>query len=116
MPFPFVWVINFISVILLGVWVYLVVMVWKKKAYIFRDQMESKLAIRRYKMLKVSLLVAGVSCAVYWVSILGIAMTFDPPPAPFLGVLITFGLACGVVLFPIATIGSLVIFLRRKTT
>jgi hypothetical protein len=54
----------------------------------------------------------------YWLGILGIAMTFDPGPGALLGVLIEFGFACGVVLFPIATIGGFVIFLigRRKTT
>ncbi len=41
-----------IEVILVGVWIYLVWMVWKKKTNIFHDQMESKLAERRLKRLK----------------------------------------------------------------
>ncbi len=36
----------------LAVWIYLAWMVWKKKTNISHDQMEPKLAERRYKMLK----------------------------------------------------------------
>ena len=49
-----------IGVVLVGVWIYMVWMVWRKKTKISRDQMEPEIAERRYKILKVSLLAAGV--------------------------------------------------------
>jgi len=90
-------------------------MVWKKKTNIFHDQMEPKLAERRYKMLKAFLLVAGISLAVYIGLILQIAI-FRPPdysgPVSFYIGLVS------LCVFAVATIGGLVIFLigRRKTT
>ncbi len=68
----------FIGVILVGVWIFLVRMVWKNKIGLFRNQMEPKLAERCYKMLKAFLLVAGISVAVYIGLILQIAI-FRPP-------------------------------------
>ena len=58
------WATTIIEVALVGVWIYLVWMVRKKKTKIFHDQMESKLAERRYKMLKTFLLIGGISLAV----------------------------------------------------
>ena len=49
----------FFPLALIGVWIYLVWMVWKKKISLFHDQMEPKSAERRYKMLKAFLWVAG---------------------------------------------------------
>ena len=53
------YLVNLLTIwIPLGVWIYLVWMVRKKKANLFHDQMEPKLAERRLKMLKAFLLVA----------------------------------------------------------
>ena len=104
----------------LGVWIYLVWMVRKKKAKIFHDQMEPKLAERRLKRLKTFLLVAGISGAMFWVAILVQVIVlvgiFDQPEEE--GPVVFFIAFFSVVLFVIATIGGLVIFLkgRRKTT
>ncbi len=104
--------------ILVGVWIFLVWMVWKKKTNIFHDQMEPKLAERRLKRLKAFLLVAGIGFAMFWVAfILQVVLVeiFDQPeeegPVVFFIALISAGV------FIIATIGGLVIFLkgRRKT-
>ncbi|MBA7474827.1 hypothetical protein ES707_10185 [subsurface metagenome] len=111
-----VWAMNIIEVTLVGVWIYLVWMVRKKKAKIFHDQMEPKLAERRYKMLKTFLLVAGISLAVGIVGVIGhnaiYGLTEIEEPVFF-----TIGFS-GLVASVIATIGSLVVFLkgRRKTT
>ena len=104
---------------LLAVWIYLIyliIVVRKKKTDIFHDQMEPKLAERRYKMLKTFLLVAIISLPVFIVGIIvDIAILYPSGiREPVYGV-IAYS-AFGV--FVIATIGSLVIFLkgRRKTT
>ncbi len=100
----------------LGVWIYLVWMVRKKKTNLFHDQVEPKLAERRLKMLKAFLLVAGISFAVAIVGVIlhnalyGLAEIEEP---------VSFVIALvGLWAFFIATIGGLVIFLkgRRKTT
>lgn len=49
-----------IGVVLVGAWIYMLWMVWKKKTKISHDQMEPGRVERRYKILKVSLLVTGV--------------------------------------------------------
>jgi len=111
-----VWAMTIIEVALVGVWIYLVWMVWKKKAKIFHDQMEPKLAERRLKRLKVFLLVAGISLAAGIVGVIlhnalyGLSETEEP---------VSFFIALVALwVFVIATIGGLVIFLRgrRKTT
>ena len=104
-----------IGVALSGFWTYMVWMVWRKKANIFADQMEPESAERRYKMLKVFLLVSGISLAV---GIIGavvhnvIYAVSDVEEAVFFSI----GLA-GLFVFAIATIGGMVTFLtgRRKT-
>ena len=98
-----------------AVWIYLVFMVWKKKTKIFHDQMEPKLAERRYKRLKTFLLVAGISFAMWCVTIFVGDVILDltnEEPVFFLSWFFS------AVLFIIATIGSLVLFLkgRLKTT
>ena len=111
-----VWAMTIPEVALVGVWIYLVWMVRKKKTNLFHDQMEPKLAERRYKMLKVFLLVAGISLAVGIVGVIlhnalyGLSEIEEP---------VSFVIALvGLWAFFIATIGGLVIFLkgRRKTT
>jgi len=106
-----------IQVILVGVWIYLVWMVWKKKTKIFHDQMEPKLAERRLKRLKTFLLVAGISYAVFIASILLDSAIFGDLPEKEVTVF-AYTASFSAVLFLIATIGGFVIFLkgRRKTT
>jgi len=104
----------------LAVWIYLVWMVWKKKTNISHDQMEPKLAERRLKRLKTFLLVAGISLAVFLVSVFPLRIVLAViSNQPEEGEHVVFWLAYSfVVLFVIATIGGLYIFLkgRRKTT
>ncbi len=111
------YLVNLLTIwIPLGVWIYLVWMVRKKKTNLFHDQMEPKTAERRLKMLKVFLLVAGIALAVGIVgfvlhnALYGLSEIEEP---------VSFVIALmGLWAFFIATIGGLVIFLkgRRKTT
>ena len=99
-------------VALIGVWIYLAWMVWKKKANLFDDQMEPKIAERRLKMLKTFLLVAGISLAVGVVgailhNVLYGINEIEEPVSFFIGIL-------GLLGFVIATIGGLVIFLKGR--
>ena len=105
------------EIALVGGWIYLVWMIRKKKTEIFSDQTEPKLAERRYKRLKVFLLAAGISLAVGIIgtvlhAVLGILLEIEEDPVSFFIAII------GYYAFVIATIGSLVIFLkgRWKTT
>ncbi len=105
--------------LLVGVWIYLVWMVWKKKTNIFHDQMEPKLAERRLKRLKAFLRVAGIGFAMFWVAFIlqvVLVVIFDLPEEE--GPVVFYIALFSVVLFLIGTIGGLVIFLtgRRKTT
>ena len=98
--------------ILLGVWIYLILMVRKKKTSLFHDQMEPKLAERRYKLLKAFLLVAGISLAVGIVgvilhNVLSALSEIEEPVSFYIGIS-----ALGV--FSLATIGGLVMFLRER--
>ncbi len=95
----------------LAVWIFLVLMVWKKKTNLFHDQMEPKLAERRLKRLKTFLLVAGMSFAMFWLNILVGILLLDLPEEEPISHSIAFFLA---VLFVIATIGCLVIFLNGR--
>jgi hypothetical protein len=101
---------------LIAVWIYLVWMVQKKKANLFHDQVEPRIAERRLKRLKTFLLVAGMSFAVFIVGVIvhnalyGLSEIEEP---------VSFIIAISALwVFIIATIGGLVIFLkgRRKTT
>ncbi len=110
-----VWAMTIPEVALVGVWIYLVWMVRKKKANIFHDQMEPKLAERRLKMLKAFLLVAGISLAV---GIVGTAVHMVLSGLSEIEEPVFFSIAVlAIWAFFIATIGGLVIFLkeRRKT-
>ncbi len=101
---------------LMVVWIYLVWMVRKKKTNLFHDQVEPKIAERRYKMLKAFLLVAGISFAVF---IVGTILHNALYGLTGIEELVFFFIAlAGLYLFDIATIGGLLIFLkgRRKTT
>jgi len=101
---------------LIVVWIYLVWMVREKKANLFHDQVEPKIAERRLKMLKAFLLVAGISFAVF---IVGTILHNAIYGLTGIEELVWFFIAISALyLFDIATIGGLVIFLkgRRKTT
>ncbi len=111
-----VWAMNIIEVALVGVWIYLVWIVRKKKANLFHDQVEPEIAERRLKKLKAFLLVAGISLAVGIVGVVvhnaiyGLSGVEEP---------VFFVIALvGLWAFLVATIGGLVIFFkgRRKTT
>ncbi len=104
---------------LIVVWIYLAWMVREKKISLFHDQVEPKLAERRYKMLKAFLLVAGISFAMFWVAVIlqvVLVVIFNQPEEE--GPVVFFVAFFSVGVFVIATIGGLVIFLkgRRKTT
>ncbi len=104
--------------LILAVWIYLVWMVRKKKTNIFYDQMEPKLAERRLKRLKAFLRVAGISFAMFLVAFIlqvVLVVIFDQPEEE--GPVVFFIAFFSVVVFVIATIGGLVVFLkgRRKT-
>ncbi len=97
---------------LIVVWIYLVWMVRKKKTNIFHDQMEPKLAERRYKMLKVFLLVAGISFAVFIVGVILHNALYglfgkEELVSFFIGI-------SGLWAFIIATVGGLVIFIKGR--
>ncbi len=107
---------TLIMAIPLVVWIYLIMEVRKKKVNLFDDQMEPKLAERRYKMLKAFLLVAGISLAggivgVILHGVLSALLEIEEPVSFFIAFV-------ALRVFIIAAIGGLVIFLkgRRKTT
>ncbi len=111
-PEPGWFVPMLVEGILLGAWIYFVRMVWKKGTSLFHEEMKPELAERRLKRLKTFLVVTGTSIAV------GIAA-----PAVFVVLIVQDPVSMviwvlGIMAFIIATIGSLVTFLkgRRKTT
>ena len=105
-----------ITAILIVVWIYLVWTVRKKKTSIFHDQMETKLAEKRLKRLKVFLLVAGISFVVGIVGIIlhNVLYALSEIEEPVFFVIALVGLYVSI----IATGSGLYIFLkgRRKPT
>ena len=98
--------------ILLGAWIYFVRMVWKKGTSLFHEEMKPELAERRLKRLKTFLLVAGTS----WAAINGGFAVYlvleeqygiEDPVSMVIWLL-------GIMAFIIATIGSLVTFLKGR--
>ena len=53
------------GIVAVGVWIYLVRMVWKQKHSVFNDQMEQEITRWHLKRLKAFLLVAGISFLVF---------------------------------------------------
>jgi len=101
-----------VAMLLVGVWIYLVWMVRKKKTNIFHDQMEPELAERRLKMLKAFLLVAGISFAVF---IVGVILHNVLYALSGIEEHVFFFIALfSPVPFLIGTIGGLVIFLKGR--
>ncbi len=105
----------FIGFVAIGVCIYLVFMLRKKKTSLFHDQVEPRIAERRYKMLKTSLLVAGISFAVAIVGVVVHNVLYGLTEIEE-SVFFTIALV-GLYVSIIATVGGLVIFLkgRRKT-
>ena len=96
----------------IAVWIYLAWMVWKRKTKIFHDQMEPKLAERRLKMLKASLLVAAISIVG---GIVGVIMHNAVYAATETEEAVFFFVALSTIwLFTLATGGSLAIFLKGR--
>ena len=95
-------------------WILVVGMVWKKKTNIFHDQMEPRSAERHLKLLKASLLVAGISLVVGIVSfVVGVIILGYEEEAVIFYIALS-----SVLLFIIGNVSGLVIYLagRRKTT
>ena len=100
------------GVAFLGVWIYLIWMVRKKRTNIFHNQMEPKLAERRLKILRVFLRVSVISLAV---GIVGVILhnvlygLLEKEEA------VSFFVALGgLFVFLIASFGSLVIFRKGR--
>ncbi len=107
-----IFMMTSVAVALIVVWIYLVWMVRKKKANLFHDQMEPKLAERRLKMLKTFLLVAGISLAV---AIVGVVMHNVLYALSEIEEAVFFSIALvGIYVFATGTIGGLVIFLKGR--
>ena len=104
-----------VGLALIGFWVYLVWMVRKKRIEIFPDRMEPELAEKRYKRLKLLLLVAGIALVVGIAGVIVYNVLYGvsdiEEPVSFI-----FGFV-GLLLFVFATIGSLAVFVigRRKS-
>ena len=97
---------------LIGGWIYSLYVVRKKKTNIFDYQMEPEMAERRLKMLKVFLLVAGISLAVGIVGVILHNVLYG-----LLGKeeAVSFFIALvGLFMFLIASFGSLVIFRKGR--
>ena len=60
-----IFAIGISDLLALGIWLYLVWMVWKKKASLFNNQEEAATAIKLLKRLKILLLIAGVAFAAF---------------------------------------------------
>ena len=96
----------------IAVWVYLAWMVLKKKTQIFHDQMEPKLAEKRLKMLKASLLIAAISFIGGIAGVIGhnaIYAATETEEAVFFFIALS-----AIWLFILATGGGLAIFLKGR--
>jgi hypothetical protein len=98
-----------VGVALFGVWIYMVWTFRKNRTSLFHDRMGPESAERRLRLLRIFLLVAGISLAVGIVGVIVhnvIYAVSDVEEAVFFSI----GLA-GLLVFVIATIGSLVTLL-----
>ena len=96
----------------LGVWTFLVWMVWKKKINLFHNQVELKLTERSLKRLKAFLLVAGISFVGFIVGVIvhNVLYGLSEIEEPVFFSIALFSLG----VFYIANIGGLVIFLKGR--
>ena len=107
------WIVPTLLVgILLGAWIYFVRMVWKKGTGLFHEEMKPELAERRLKRLKTFLVVTGTSMAVGFTvpAVWGVLEQYgivEDPVSMIIWLL-------GIIAFIIATIGSLVTFLKGR--
>ena len=107
-------ILNFLTTGLLAIatWIYLILMVRKRKTCLFHEQIVSKLAENRLKRLKAFLKVAGIT---FLIAIFGIIVynvlsglsKIDEPISFFIGIGALF-------VFIVATTGGLVIFLQGR--
>jgi hypothetical protein len=97
-----------------GVWIFLVWMVWKKKANIFHHHVELKLTERSLKRLKAFLLVAGISLLGGIVGIIMHNVLYGLSDMEEDEVVLFSIALFSLVLFTAATIGGLVIFLKGQ--
>ena len=110
-------ILSSVSLILFLAWIYLVVVTLKKKARLFDDRMESGLAERRLRRLKVFLLAAGVSVPIS-IPVILYAIVVQPSEDGAASAVVFSILVFSALLFHIGAIGGLVIFLkgRRKAS
>ena len=100
------------GVLALAIWVYLVLMVRKRKISIFDDQLEPGLAEKRLKSLKAFLIVAGFSFLVFIVGAIVHNLLHGLSEIEVTASLIITLVALWV--FILATAGGLVIFLKGQ--
>ena len=101
-----------IAAILVGVWIYLVLVLRKKKFSLFHYQVEQRLAERSLKRLKVFLLAAGISFAAGFAGFIAADVLYGSSEiqVPVFDYIIIVVLS----VFAVATIGGLVILLKGR--
>ena len=101
-----------IAAILVGVWIFLVVVVRKKRFSLFHYQVEPRLTERSLKRLRVFLLVAGISFAAGSAGFIAADVLYGSSEIqkPVVDYIIIAVLS----VFTVATIGGLVIFLKGR--
>lgn len=112
---PLIFVTGGIGIILVGAWIYMAWVLWKKKTKMTNDQMEPEKAERRYKILKVSSVAAGVLLLIGIIGAIGHNALYAMKKIEefvffFIAIVGLFG-------FVITTIGSWICyFVGRKAT
>ena len=92
--------------------IYMAWMVWKKKTDIFPESLEPELAERRLKRLKIYLLAAGISFAVFIAGVIAhnvsYALSENEEPVSFFIAIVALWVLI------IATVGGLAIFVKGR--
>ena len=104
---------GLVGVAIVGMWIRLAWVVWKKKTGIFPDAMEPEIVERRLTNLKIWVLIAGVSLVVGVVgtvlhNALSALVETEEEPVSF------FIAFAALLVFIVSTVVSLVMFLRRR--